>query len=283
MRNVTELYCLSDDINNFIAHMVLYNETTNSLILSQGKCLKEKSSFIFIKDKQERKIKLHSDIGLRADDCWNCGVELVNSYRRLGYSGNKWYLDKLRHDYPRAWGMSQAFLAGKHLWVCEFVEKYKLKPGHKSRLAVVNDLWENIGLYDISKYLYTFMGFEEEMDKWITNCIKLRYMLIMNAGIDPISITYYHPLVHFKNLKIPAGINFKTLTINTNKEKDTELYADTSIDYKDLFIEPKSEAIRELYKHLRNEETFDAKPNYIVSKFKSYHLISLGLLEDAKK
>ena len=59
-------------------------------------------------------------------------------------------------------------------------------------------------------------------------------------------------------------------------------FSDTTIDYRDLFIEPKQSSIRELYKFFDNEKLFDSEPNYIVSKFKAYHLINLGLLEDAK-
>lgn len=320
MRTVTELYCLPGAASNFISYMALYNEPDKFVTgpshgtNNEYDIWREKSAFVFINDKQLRRIKGSQEHqGL---SCWNCQVDLTNSYRHFGHydknstSRRKWFLDKLRHDYPEAWGMPQAFLAGKYAWVEEFIEKYKHKPGHDARKQVLQ-VWDEIGLYDLSMYLHSLMGFDADMDKWVTNCIKLRYMIVMKAGIDPIVITHYHPFVHF-NFEVPSGIDFKTMAISINKEEDARLvdaihnikrpnissnnvpasmlmntenvkHSDTSIDYRDLFIEPKAEAIREVYKHLGNEEIFDARPNYIVSKFKTYHLINLGMLEDVKK
>lgn len=311
-----ELYVLPGAASNFIAYMAMYGEPVNMTmtgnrqgIANEYDIWREKSPFVFTQNIQKISIKnMHKE---GKQHCWNCGFPHNKTYQ-YGNSQHMWLQDKLRNEFPHAWGRGQSFSAGRKPWVEEFVERHKDKPGHELRKIFLEDQWDQIGLYDTTMYIASFLGYEDDMDKWISKCINLRYAIAIEQGIDPYVITHYHPKIHFKYLKMPDAIDFNTMSITIDKDEDIELvnkihyrkrpeafmseglnsmrelsdknkeFSDTSIDYRDLFIEPKQSSIRELYKFFDNEKLFDSEPNYIVSKFKAYHLINLGLLEDVK-
>lgn len=308
-----ELYALPGAASNFISYMALYGEPTDLGIVGQKHNVsneydiwREKSKFVFTENLQRLTVKRMHLEGKK--HCWHCGFPNNTTYK-YGNSLGMWLQDKLRHEYPKQWGKCQAFLAGKKPWFEDFVEKYKDEPNHNDRVDFLKYHWDLIGIYDVTMYITSFLGYEDEMDKWIAKCINLRYAIAIDVGLEPYVITHFHPLTQFKYLKMPDAIKFDTMAISIDKDEDIELvnaihyrkrpevviidemnklsiankkFSDRSIDYRDLFIEPKKESIRELYDFFDNVELFDSKPNYIISKFKSYHEINLGLLEDAK-
>ena len=77
-------------------------------------------------------------------------------------------------------------------------------------------------------------------------------------------------------------IQYVQNTANISGQEYWEAMSDISENY---LYDQDNVRLRELsigYDFFDNVELFDSKPNYIISKFKSYHEINLGLLEDAK-
>jgi len=307
MRSLKELY-IPSNVDKFLSHMALYCEPTGTLFRNaigknnQYNTTTELSPFIFNDDVIKRKIKYAES--LPGKNCPMCNYNLQSSYD-WWYRSDTWHIDKVRHEYPNAWGHSQSFLSGKKVDIAEFVERHRDKFNSDKRELLLQKSWDEIGLYDVSYYLIPLLGFEEEIDRWLTLCMKLRYQIMMKSGIDVKNITYVHPAHHFTKLVKPAGIDMKTLAISISKDAtlvneinsmnntndlnfmkscdDANVnLSDDSIDFRDIFIDIKPDAIREVYKFFENEHVFDSKPSYIASKFKSYHEINLGLLEDAK-